>query len=266
MGRAAGARGRGSCGRRTRRRLRGRYSRATAHSRQRRRLSASGPAPGLQGPGAGLSLLAPPRRSGLASAPPPPPSRPSPPAPAPLGAQGEDPRAPSAGPRLLRGGGSGLPINPHVGNEPEQTRSASRPLLGDPRADKSRRNRTGYARARSADFSGRVVWSSPKSPSQPAVPPPPAWSGPGPGDSASAVPTALLRGDSPHPGVCVLQASTQNPRSNPRHRKGDRPHGPRLATCQVTPTGGSPLALFPAHLWCPSTVPCSPGEPVKTAC
>lgn len=144
-------------------------------------------------------------------------------------------------PRPLRGGGSGMPINPHEGTEPEQTRSASRPPLGDPRADKSCRNRTGYARARSADFSGRVVWSSPKSPSQPAVSPPPAWSGPGPGDSSSAVPAALLRGDSPHPAGCVrvLQGSIQNARNNPGHRKGDRPHGPRLATCQVTPTAGT---------------------------
>lgn len=110
------------------------------------------------------------------------------------------------------------------------------------------------------------MWSSP---SQPAVSPPPAWSGPGPGDSASAVPTAhLLRGDSPHSGgcVCVLQASTQNARNNPGHRKGDRPHGPRRATCQVTPSAGTPLALCPAHLWRPSTAPWSPGESVKTAC
>lgn len=139
VGREAGARGRDSCGRRTRRRLRGGSGGATARSRQRRRLSARGPAPGLQGPGAGLGLLAPPRRSGPASAPPPPLSRPSPPAPAPapLGAQGEDPRAPSARPTAPKGRGLGAANQPTDGYEPEQTRSASRPPLGDARAEES---------------------------------------------------------------------------------------------------------------------------------
>lgn len=115
VGKAAGARGRGSCGRRTRRRLPGRSSGATARCRQRPRLSARGPAPGLQGPGAGLSLLAPPRRSGPASVPPPPPSRPSSPLPAPLGAQGEDPRAPSAQPADPKGRGLGDASQPTRG-------------------------------------------------------------------------------------------------------------------------------------------------------
>lgn len=52
------------------------------------------------------------------------------------------------------------------------------------------------------------------------------------------------------PGVCVLQASAQNARSNPRHRKGDRPRGPRLATCQVT-DGWKPSHAVPS----PSLVP-----------
>lgn len=45
-----------------------------------------------------------------------------------------------------------MPVNPHGGTEPEQTRSASRPPLGDPRADKSCGNRTGYARAAAQTF------------------------------------------------------------------------------------------------------------------
>ena len=65
---------------------------------------------------------------------------------------------------------------------------------------------------------------------------------------------------------CVLQASTQNARNNPGHRKGDRLLGPRRATCQVTPSAGTPFALCPAHLWRPSTAPWPPGEPLKTAC
>lgn len=239
VGRAAGARGRGSCGRRTRRRLRGRYSGATARSRQRRRLSARGPRPGLQGAGGGAGLLAPPRRSGLAS-PPPPPPRPSPPAPAPLGAPGavHVPLVPARGSQGE--GGSRLPINPHVGNE-----ARSRPALHhDPfsgtRADRSRRNRTGCGARNRLFWKGCVVIS--KSPSSQCAPPP-SLGRPGRGDSASAVPTALLQGTA-RTRVCVLQKvssrSATQQSSSPKGRPAPRPTSSHLPGY---PDGGSPHAV-----------------------